>query len=214
MPAVPDRLSPVLVAATSPLLLFAFIPLLLLWALAPLGLAVWVCIVWGLGAVAVVATIGLSLPPQPFVAKTTFGAEVSQVGGLVRGGLALFVAAVVGAIGAIAVQRDFNPETSGNGEIMSLLTIVAEVLILVVVIRVLYGIAFRVHVADPAARTRAATQVMARAFATVRTHRLRGALRHPVYVHWQAVFSARRAYWMAATIGALGALYGVTTLIQ
>jgi hypothetical protein len=215
VPVAHSRLESLVVVLTSPLLWFALVPLVLLSVLNMVGLAMWAVAVWGVGAILLLAAIGAALPPQHFVAKSTLSSETSKVGGLVRGGFGLFVAAVVGAIGAIAVQRDFTPSTSGNGEIMTLLALVGEVLVAVVVVRVLYGIAFRVHIATATTRGRAVSQVLSRAFATVRgTQRLRRALRHPVYLHWHEVFSSRFGYWLAATVGALGTIVSVTLFIQ
>lgn len=215
MSTTTERSRLVAVILSSPLTLFAFLPLVVLYVLNSMELAVWAIVAWGVGAAIVLAVVGLMLPPQVFVAKTTLSSEVSKVGGLVRGGLGLFVAAIVGAVGAMAVQRDFTAETTGRGEIMTLLTLVGEVLVVVVTVRILYGIAFRMHIADPAARARAARHVMTHAFATVRgVSRLRAALRHPVFLHWSEVLSARGPYWMAATIASLATLLAVIHLIQ
>ena len=126
LPGSTDRARLTIVSLTSPFLWFGLVPLAVYGLSVVFGFSSWVLVAGGLSAMLLIAVAATALRPQVFAPRTTLGAELSRLGSLVRGGFGLFVAAVVGAIGAMAVQRDFTPATSGQGEIMSLFAIVCR----------------------------------------------------------------------------------------
>ncbi|AYF97183.1 hypothetical protein [Protaetiibacter intestinalis] len=104
----------------------------------------------GIGLLAV----GSVLRPEDYVPRSVLARELSKLGGLVRGGLGTFVVAVVGALGTLAVQADLRAD-SPRSQILWLLSGVLLCVIVVALARLMFGIAFRFHVADRGNRRRA-----------------------------------------------------------
>jgi hypothetical protein len=165
------------------------------------GATLWVLIPWGLVTSLLVGALGLLAPATDFKPRTIATSEVSRLGPLVRGGFAIYLAAVIGAAGSVAVTLDFGNTRSGLNQVFGLLGIVSVAILIVATCRLILGIAFRWQLLPRTVRHASATRLVLRTAGVVAGRPgLRSALRSPTVSAWAHDLCDRIAMWLSALI--------------
>jgi len=195
-------------ALLSPWIFLMFVPwvaFVVVYFTAGSGAVLWVVIPWGLMTAVLVGALGLLAPATAFAPRTITTAEASRLGALVRGGFAVYLAAVLGAAGSVAVALDFGESGSGLHQVFGLLGIVALAILVVATCRLFLGIAFRWQLLPRSLRRTSATLLILKSAGFIAGHAgLRAALRSPATSAWADDLSDRIPMWLSAAIASTG----------